>query len=199
MGDNCTCKIDRISEEYDLTELDEELYDQHQESGASLRDLEAYVNRRILEHALEDAEVIPLGGVESIYEILDSDDVSAGKQAELRARLTQAGIDIEQVERDFVTYQTVRKHLRQALDLDTGKRQTTDIDDAETTIRRLRSKSETVIAETLNRLRKAGKLNTDELDIMVSIRVTCKGCGDSYPLHNLLDRGKCQCGGNADI
>jgi len=192
---DCGCKVDRKAEEYGLTDLDEELYHRHQERGASLRDLESYVNMRMLDRVLEDTDIVLLDGVESVYHILAGDDVSEGKRAEIRSRLEQAGIDVDKLESDFVTYQTVRKHLREALDVDTGARKTLDASDADTRIRRLQSRSEAVIAETLEQLRRGEKLKTGKLDLVMSVRVTCENCGDSYRLRELLDSGRCRCGG----
>lgn len=192
---DCGCKVDRKAEEYGLTELNEELFIRHQEKGASLRDLEAYVNKRMLDCALEETEIVLLDGVESVYDVLTGDDVSEGKRAEIRSRLEQAGIDVDKLENDFVTYQTVRKHLQGALDIDTGARKTLDTTDADTRIRRLQSRSEAVIAETLEQLRRGEKLETGNLDLVMSVRVTCENCGDSYRLRELLDSGRCRCGG----
>lgn len=192
---DCGCKVDRKSEEYGLTDLNEELYHRHQEKGASLRDLEAYVNMQMLDHVLEDTDIVLLDGVESVYHVLSDDDVSEGKRAEVRRRLEHAGIDIDKLESDFVTYQTVRNHLREALDVDTGARKTLDPSGADTRIRRLQSRTEAVIAETLEQLRRSEKLKTGNLDLVVSVRVTCENCGDSYRLRDLLNSGRCSCGG----
>jgi hypothetical protein len=192
---DCGCKVDRKAEEYGLSDLNEELYHRHQERGASLRDLEAYVNMRMLDRVLEDTDIVLLDGVESVYRVLAGDDVSEGKRAEIRSRLEHAGIDVDELESDFVTYQTVRKHLREALDVDTGARKTLDASDADTRIRRLQSRSEAVIAETLEQLRRGEKLKTGKLDLVMSVRVTCENCGDSYRLRELLDSGRCRCGG----
>lgn len=191
----CDCKIDRKADEYGLIDLNEELFARHQEQGASLRTLEAYVNKRMLDSALEETNTVLLDGVDSIYEVLTDDTVSEGKRAEIRSRLEQAGVDVEELESDFVTYQTVRKHLREALDVDTGAKKTLDTTDADTRISRLLSRSEAVIAATLEQLRRGENLKTGNLDLVMSVRVTCENCGDSYRLRELLDTGRCRCGG----
>lgn len=180
-------------EKYKLEQLDEELCNQHQEADASLRELEEYVNKRILERALEDVDIALLSGVDEVYRVLTATDVTAGEQAETQERLRQAGVDIDQIKEDFVTYQTVRTHLRQSLNIDTGVTTTFDIDNAQTTIRRLQSRSEAVITQTLNRLRTTGKIDTGDLDIVISVRATCHECGHSYRLRDLLMQGHCRC------
>lgn len=196
-GTACGCKIGRTAEQYQLDGLDARLYHAHQHEGASLRDLETVVNERILESALQDADIEALGDVSSLYRRLTGDDVSTGDRAELRTRLKQAGVDIAQVESDFVTYQTVRKHLRESLGVDTGENTEFTVSDAHTRIHRLQSRNEAVIGETLNKLRRADTLKTGELDAVLSMRVSCEDCGDSYRLADLLDQGHCQCRGNA--
>ncbi|WP_158589927.1 rod-determining factor RdfA [Haloferax sp. Atlit-10N] len=196
-GTACGCKISRAAEQYQLDELDERLYHAHQIEGASLRELETVVNRRILESALQDVGVETLGDVSDLYQRLTDDDVSAGDRAELRTRLEQVGVDLSQVESDFVTYQTVRKHLRQSLGVDTSGGTDLTVSDAHTRIHRLQSRSEAVITETLEHLRRAETIEAGKLDVVLSMRVSCECCGDSYRLADLLNQGHCQCRGKA--
>ena len=192
----CNCKVDQKAEEYNLADLDENLYYRHQTDGASLRDLEEYVNKRILESTLEDVDIVLLDGVDSVYQVLKNDEISEGKRVEISSRLAHVGVDIEKLERDFVTYQTIRKHLREGLDIDTGKSKKLDTAAADTRIQRLQSRSEAVIMETLQQLRRTEKLETGTLDLIMSAYVTCEDCSNSYQLRELLENGKCQCRGN---
>jgi hypothetical protein len=195
VAENCDCKVDGVAEKYGLHALDEELTLRHRHQGASLRDLEAYVNERILQQALRDTDIVLLDGAESVYRVLTDDDIGEGRRAEVRSRLSKAGIDVEAVEGDFVTYGTVRKHLREGMDLDTGNSETLDTATASGRIQRLQSRSTAVIRETLAQLRRAQALSTGELDVVVSARVSCKECGNSYRVGELLDRGRCDCTG----
>lgn len=194
-GTDCGCKIGRAAEQYQLDELDKRLHHAHQSEGASLRELETVVNERILESALQDAGVETLSEVSDLYQRLTDDDVSAGNRAELRTRLQQAGVDIPRVESDFVTYQTVRKHLRESLGIDTSSNTDFTVSDARTRTQQLQSRGEAVIAETLEHLRRTETLETGQLGVLLSIRVSCEGCGNSYRLADLLNQGHCQCYG----
>lgn len=191
----CGCKLGQAAEQYQLDEMDDRLYHAHQNEGASLRDLETVVNKRILESALQDAGIETLGDVSDLYQRLTGDDVSVGDRAELRTRLQQAGVDIPQIESDFVTYQTVRKHLRGSLGIDTSSDTDFTVPDARKRIHRLQSRSEAVIAETLEHLRRTDTVETGKLDVVLSLRVSCEDCGDSYRLADLLSQGHCQCRG----
>lgn len=195
MAENCNCKIDRTATKYDLSDIDAELTHRHQHQGASLRELETYVNERILQSVLRGTDIVLLDGADSVYQVLTDENASEGQRAELRRRLANAGIDVEAVERDFVTYGTVRKHLREGIGLDTGTDSSLDTAAASSRIQRLQSRSTAVIGETLDQLRRAETLSTGDLDVVVSARVTCEQCGDSYRVGQLIERGRCDCGG----
>ena len=198
MGDSSAhtcCKIGRDCAKYDLSGLDENLC-RRRADGASLRDLQEFVNERVLERALADANADVVGDPENIYRLLRDDEVSSGRQAELRSRLERAGIDIEAVENDFVSHQTVRDHLKECLDVDTSRQSSIDIERATRNINWAESRSKAVIKQTLDQLRSANQLATDDLDVTQTVRVTCTGCGETYRVTDLLDRGGCECEGS---
>ena len=198
MGDSSArtcCKIGRDCAKYDLSGLDENLC-RRRADGASLRDLQEFVNERVLERALADANADVVGDPENIYRLLRDDEVSSGRQAELRSRLERAGIDMEAVENDFVSHQTVRDHLKKCLDVDTSRQSSIDIERATRNINWAESRSKAVIKQTLDQLRNANQLATDDLDVTQTVRVTCTGCGETYRVAELLDRGGCECEGS---
>jgi len=109
-------KIERLLKEYNLEGLGAELehrYTAEGESRASLRDLADYLNREVLRAALEEteADLMP-GEAANYYWLLIGNDVTSGQWTEVRARLERAGIDIDDPESDFVTYQAVRSYLQ---------------------------------------------------------------------------------------
>ena len=198
MGDSSAhtcCKIGRDCAKYDLSGLDENLC-RRRADGASLRDLQEFVNERVLERALADANADVVGDPENIYRLLQDDEVSSGRQAELRSRLGRSGIDIETVENDFVSHQTVRDHLKECLDVDTSRQSSIDIERATRNINWAESRSRAVIKQTLDQLRNTNQLATDDLDVTQTVRVTCTGCGETYRVTDLLDRGGCECEGS---
>src|SRR6056297_2738186 len=123
-----SCKLDRIADEYGLTSVDDELRGAKAD-GASLRDLETLVNHRLLKQAFLDAgsPLLP-GEVDTLYELLTDSEVSKGTEVQLRDRLETEGIDTDSLVADFVSYQTVRTHLKECLDVDTGRHQRVEID-----------------------------------------------------------------------
>ena len=207
----CGCKVGRAVETYGLDDLDAELRRRRREREASLRELAAYTNRRILAAALDvvpadvfdgDSELFGALGrseaVEAIYGALADDDVPPGRRARVRTRLEQTGIDVDEVTGDWVTHPTVRTHLRECLDIDTSSRRTVDLDDATNTIEWARSRCVAVVERTLDRLQSAGGIAVTEADVSVSIRITCTECRASYSPAELVSRGRCACDRGAD-
>lgn len=188
------CKIDRVIERRGLDGLDEELGRRRRADDASLRELESVFNRRVLAAALRDERVETIQGeVANLYRLLTAEEVSAGARTEAIDRLERNGIDAEALQEDFVSYQTVRTHLRDCLGLETGRESSIDRTDAEDTVFSFLARSETVIEQTLSRLQSADELHAGELDLSVNARVACRDCGREYTVSQLLDRGSCAC------
>lgn len=187
------CKIDRIVERRGLSDVEADLRRRH-ESGASLRELESVFNRAVLRRELRDRHVEILHGeVENTYQLLTGDDVRAGARIEAIGRLERAGVDVDELLDDFVSYQTVRTHLRECIGRDTARESTIDRSDGERTIFSMLARSEAVIEQTLDRFRSAGILQTGPLDLTVSARVACQHCGREYSISKLLEEGGCGC------
>lgn len=189
----CPCKVGRAADDYGLPRLQDDIVRRREEEDASLRDLAGFVNERILERALADAGTDVAGDPQSVYEALAGDDAGPGRRTEVRRQLRRAGVPVETVESDFVSHQTVRDHLRDCLGMDTGRRATTDLDDAADLVGWARDRNEGIIDDTLARLRSAGTLETGRLDVTHSVRVTCEDCGATYRVTDLLERGACDC------
>jgi len=188
----CDCKVGRNVSKYGLSEFDRRLR-QRRADGASLRSLERVVNEALLQRALDAADAEVIGDVSSIYAKLTGDDVSAGDRTEVRERLARAGVDTEELQSDFVSYQTVRTHLRECLDVDTARSRSLSTDDAQGTIEWARSRSEGIIERTLERLDDSDAVRAGALDVTHVVRVSCQDCGESYPVGTFLDRGGCDC------
>lgn len=194
-GPSCSCKVGRNSRKYGLAGLDAELR-RRREDGASLRELEAVVNKAFLRSALREAGVDVVGDVDSIYRSLTEDDVSAGVRTETRGRLARAGVDVDALLEDFTSYGTVRTHLRECLDVETGRSEQVTLEDARGTIEWARSRSEAITERTIERLRTSGELAAGDLELTQVVRVTCSDCGSTYRVNELLERGSCECGGD---
>lgn len=186
------CKVERITEKHGFSDLDEELRRRHR-SGASLRELETFINTRVLERALLESDVALIGDTESIYRILQGDDVTPGQRAEIRSQLERAGPPVNGVEDDFVSHQTVKRHLQNCLGVDTNRQSKITFDEAEQTVEWAQSQNLSVIENTINRLQNVGLLEVDHLDVTQSVRVTCEETGNTFRLREFLRRGGCDC------
>jgi hypothetical protein len=192
-GSHC-CKVGRSAARYHRPDLDAELRRRH-EGGASLRDLERVANRAFLAGAVEGAGSDVLGDVDGILDALAGDGASAGERTELRTRLSRAGVDVERLEADFVSYGTVRTHLQDCMGVETKREGGVTVAEARGTIEWARSRSEAVIERTLSRLRDADELAAGDLELTQVTRVTCTDCGTTHTVNDLLDQGGCDCGG----
>jgi hypothetical protein len=189
-----TCKVDRVTEAWNLENMDERLRRRRENSNASLRDLEEFFNQEVLEAALRDARADMVEGeVENTYRLLTGEDVSSGAQVEIKDRLERSGVDSEAVTTDFVSYQTIRSHFRNCLDINTDRKTTVTPTDGKNTVFKLLSRTEVITKRTIDRLRSAGHLTVGEVDVTLSLRVTCTECGEEYTFARLIDRGNCDC------
>lgn len=186
------CKVGRSADAYGLVDLDEALRRRHEE-GEGLRDLAAFVNRRILGRAIADSDVDTVTDPETVYDHLVDDDLSAGRRTEIREKLVRGGVDLDSVESSYVSHQTVRDHLRQCLSIDTSARTDVDPASARGTIEWARARFLGIAERTLERLESTGALSVGTLEVTGTVRVTCTDCGETYRLGVLIDRGRCGC------
>ena len=193
MSDDC-CKVGRVADRYDLVDLDGTLARRH-EAGSGLRDLAALTNRRILADAITGADAAVVGDADALYETITGEDVSAGRRAEVRAQLSNAGVDVLGMEDDFVSHQTIRTHLNDCLGIDTSRSAPLDRERVAGTVEWARSRSEAVIERTVERLREGDELATGPLDVTHTVRSTCEDCGRTYRQEELLAEGRCACAG----
>jgi len=186
------CKVDRIREKYGLTALDERLRRRRSKKDASLRDLDEYINTRVVEVAMVSAGADPVEGEPSNYlSLLRSDDSISRKEA--RRELAREGVPVDELKEDFVSYQTVRKHLNECLHVDTSETYTPEPEQDRETIGNLKGRCENVIERTINRLRKHDAVRIGEPRPAVALKVTCGRCGRTHDVAELLRTRECGC------
>jgi len=193
-------KVARLIDAYELGasfgDRLEEAWTADGDQRESLRSLADRFNRRLLQVTMAEAGMSTLDGeVSNLYRLLTDDDVSSGNRTEARRRLEQHGVDIEQLERDFVTYQAIRSYLKEyrgaEYERDTG---TTRVEGVVDTIQRLKSRVNSVATKNLEQLRKTDKVTLGEFRLFVEISVFCEDCRTQYGLVDLLQGGGCECG-----
>lgn len=192
-------KVARLIDEYDLgaafgDEL-ERLWTADGDERRSLRDLADLFNRRLIESALTAAGTSTVSGeVENLYRLLTDDDVSSGMRTEARARLERDGIAVDELERDFVTYQAIRSYLTNYRDAEYEESSGNDqVETVLETIQRLRSRLRSITEGSLDRLRSTDRLTLGNFRLFVDVDVLCEDCGAQYGVVDLLERGGCDC------
>lgn len=165
------------------------------EERESLRTLATRFNRRLLEVEMTEAGLSTLDGeVDNLYRLLTGDDVSSGVRTEARARLEREGVDVDQLERDFVSYQAIRSYLKEyrGAEYQHGS-DSPRVETAIETIQRLQSRTQSVAERNLEQLRNIGRLSLGEFRLFVGIEVLCEDCNEQYSFVELLKRGGCEC------
>lgn len=187
------CKIGRKTEQYELDGLSADLVGRYGTQDASLRDLAHYINISILEKVLSDIDADITGDPESIYVTMSGDDVDPTRQTTIRDQLIYAGIDVDDLERDFVSHQTVKKHLNKCLGVDTARNGVESIEEAQELIEWARSRDEQIITRVLERLQRTDVVSTGSVNVTHSVAVTCADCQRTYDVLELLHNGSCNC------
>jgi hypothetical protein len=193
-------KIIRVIGKYDLEGLADEMvaaWTGEGEEKRSLRQLATEFNQRVLEASMREAGRNAYDeNVSNLYRLLTDGEVSSGVRTETRERLRQDGVDIDEVEEDFVSHQAVHTYLTKhrnvtpsAHDQSIESRR----ESALKTVLRLQSRSVAVIRNTLDWLIAADAIELKEYDIVTETTVICKECGISKPIDDLIDDGGCYC------
>lgn len=191
-------KVKRVLEEYELTEVGDELErawtatDPNERE--SLRDLATRLNQRILKEALQGAgETVLEGEAENKYQLLTDDGVSPGDRKRAERKLKRQGIDVEALRSDFVSYQAIRTYL---MDYRDAELKTTDTDKRESAVdivQRLQSRLVTVSEDRLLSLHSAEEISLGEFRVILNLRVVCEDCGMQENIIPLIKQGGCNC------
>jgi len=190
-------KVERLIEKYDLSGLGDELVTSWTAEGderKSLRRLATEFNVALVDARLERAGVTHFDtDGQAIYEALSEDNAESDR-ATVEARLERAGIDVEELEKDFVTYQAIRSYVK---DIRNAEYQTaTDeehIEKQKNTIQRLVSRATSVTEEKLTRLRDTGRISLGNFRLIIDFQVYCRDCDTQKTVSDLLDGGGCEC------
>ncbi|WP_049921740.1 rod-determining factor RdfA [Halopiger djelfimassiliensis] len=197
-GATCGCKVGRVADRYGLVGLDDELvsyWTDRTDERYSTRDLAEHVNQRVLESALDDAGLqYKDGEVENTYRLLTSDDVSSGTRVQTRKELERDGIDVEDVQGDFVSHQTVYNHLTNCLEASLESPSDEErLERSRDKLGALRNRTAAVTEDTVDQLQRSDVLDIGEFNVLVTVSVTCEDCKQQYTIRDLLDQGGCDC------
>lgn len=195
------CKVERTAARFDSLELLSELSAKRR-VGDSFRTIAAYFNRKIVAQALDDADIeqdrslhAALTGdeiAEDVYDVLRADSTSDIKRAEVRARLSDGGVDVSTLESAFVSHVTIRSHLQNCVEV-TPDESLPPFDQIINTTQGARSRAVNVIQSTIDRAVENGQLQAGDLEVDISVQMSCQDCGETFYLAELLDQRRCSC------
>lgn len=196
--DRPSSKVARLIEAYDLDGFGAELEARWTGDGverSSLRDLADRFNKRLLERAMLDAGMNALEtDVETVYANLTDDDVSTGVRTDTRNRLDRNGIDPDELEGEFVTYQAIRTYLREWRGAEYEHPSDAEkIEKDLESIRRLMTRTVTVIEDRIETLRETDRIDVLEFEVLLDAQVLCQECGTQQPVVEFLEGGGCPC------
>jgi len=191
-------KVARLIEAYDLAPIGADLaaaWLGEADERQSLRDLADRFNRALLLSAIRDTNMDVVDGeAQNYYRLLTDGDVSAGRRVEAENRLDAAGVDVDALREDFVTYQAIRHYLTEVRGASYERDAARDgVERERSVIDRLQSRVEHVVRDTVDRLASAGRLTVGDYRVLVNVDVLCQDCGGQYTVGALLDRGHCDC------
>lgn len=193
-------KVGKLIDRYGLDGIGDELVEawtSETDERESLRELAKRFNEALLARALEDATGSTLEGeAANFYRLLTSEEVTSGTRIEARNRLEERGVDVDTLEDDFVsrqsihTYLTKERNVAYATDDESDE---TRVEDRVQTVQRLKNRLVAVAEQTLSELATSGLISTEKSRAVVLVRVQCEDCGVQYPFTEFVRNGGCQC------
>ncbi|CAI49795.1 uncharacterized protein NP_3408A [Natronomonas pharaonis DSM 2160] len=199
MSDRNRCKVCDVVRRYDIESpigeyatVDEYLVARW--SGAArgeavgYRTLTGWINKRILREAYDDAALsYPGSRITDDYETLQGDDELA--RQELLEYLDANGVDATRVVSDFVSWSTVRHHLKDCLNAkkpDQSASTDWEQESVDTAVEQTAEKTERALRALANKGRiRDGKAAT----IRVRVELECPECQVRVPFDEAFQRG----------
>lgn len=194
----CTCKVSTVAQRWELDGIHEELEGQWASEGTSVRALTEQFNRRVLRAGFEASGRTPIDGeIDNLYRVLTGDDIDAGSRTQARERLRRNDVPVEELEDQFVSHQTLYRHLRNCLAVthEADDRTTAElIDTWRDRIRALQARTGSVTERGVSQLSDGDAVDIGDFDVLVDVNVICNDCGEFYELEAFLDGRACGCG-----
>jgi hypothetical protein len=189
-------KVARLLRAYELESLGEEL--EHlwtrSEDRWSLRELADHFNRELLRAAVRDAGMTELDGeAANYYRLLTDDDVNPGDQVEASRWLERAGVDVERLRGEFVSYQAVRTYLKNYRNAEYERAAGDRVSQEAESIQQFSARTEAIVQDKITRLQRQEHVTVGDPSVTVQVRVYCSECDSQYSVDELLDRGRCDC------
>lgn len=190
-------KVSRLVDQYELDSIAIELERAWTSTGRehrSLRDLADFFNQRLLEHRLANEGDQLIGKeVEVLYNTLMGNEGNEADRVRARRRIEQQGIDSKELRDEFVSYQTIRRYLKNYRGVQYKPEETELRDKTRETLQQLRGRGEAVSTDKFESLRDDDRFTLGEFRVSVEFRVYCEDCKAQYSATELLDKNGCEC------
>lgn len=189
-------KVPRLIREYELAPLGEELEAlwTRDEDRWSLRALADRFNRELLGAAMREAGMADLDGeAANYYRLLTDADVNPGDRVEATRGLERAGVDVDRLRDEFVSYQAIRTYLTNYRDVEYERSGGDRLGQEQDSIRQFTDRTQAIVQDKISRLQGQGHLDVGAPTTTVQVRIYCSECDSRYSVDDLLDRGHCGC------
>ena len=193
------CKIEIVVERYGLDDqetryasLDDRLLTQWTESDGNkstgYRQLTAWFNKQILRTVYDEYGRDTTGNrIGNDYEALTGDDDLL--REDVRDDLVADDIDADSLQQDFVSWSTMRTHLKSCLDGEKAMHES-DTDWQRRSVEIAKNISKSKVQEALPSLSNSGRLaGGTDANVDIQVLLSCPDCPTRIPFSDALDRG----------
>lgn len=192
-------KVERLLEDYGIEEYGDRLVSkwtaEDPDERLSLRALARELNVRLVEEMLDEAGADTINAeAEIYYRQLAGENVSSGVRTQARRSLEKVGIDVDDLQDDFVSRQAIHTYLTKIRGVSSVEGQSSpSVEAVKSTIERLRQRTKQVTASKVERLRDAEVVSIGSFRVIVDVQVYCTDCGQQTSVTDLLTAGHCNC------
>jgi len=150
------------------------------------------MNTRLTAKTLEATEIDVSATPWTVRAALVGDDsVPASRRDSLQEALV-GRIDIDQLTGDFVSHETVRRHLKDHLGVSTSRGGFESASDLEAALETYQRQYVNAVEGALERATRNGIIAGESFSVYRT-RIECSACGTTYRLEDLLAAGGCDC------
>jgi hypothetical protein len=180
------CKVCRVLSDRDMEQYEDQLVDQWQADAPKrkgYRQLAEWLNATMLRREMDRAGLSTLGEeARSKYDRLTTNTSVA---EEVATDLSSAGIDVDSLRKDFVSYGVIRTHLQNCLDLE----YTVEGGDWEAeAIEMARNYAVKKVSEAVRSLQNKGNLEGGDISVDVDVTLECESCHAAVPVDRAVRR-----------
>jgi hypothetical protein len=189
-------KVSHLIDKYELQGIGSELERRWtaEEDRLSLRELERYFNRQLLETVLNEENVQTLEGeIENTYRLLTDRNVGKADRPRIRRRLEREGVDVDDLLNDFVTYQAIRTYLTKHRGAEYTQDDTDPIEREIGNIQQLQGRVDAVTEGKVKQLRDNEHITLGDFRTIVDVQIVCTDCNSQFKAVELFEREGCNC------